>query len=64
MKLLRGNGKELIVREVGDNILVRYVAGSVPIKLNGIEILEDDAARDRVRELLSVGMRLKKDDEL
>jgi hypothetical protein len=49
-KLLKCEGKVLEVREVGD-VIYSLQANGVPLKCNGWRILEDDAARDLVREL-------------
>jgi hypothetical protein len=55
MKLIHSTGKELTVRDVGP-VIFRLTAGPVPIKRNGWSIVEDDVARDVLRELLSLGI--------
>ena len=55
MKLLHGNGKELTVYDLGPAVY-RLRAGRVPIKLHGWMILEDDEAREKVRELLAADL--------
>ncbi len=57
MKLLYGNGKVLEARDVGP-VLVRFRAraGGPPIKYNGWEILDDDAARTRLEEVRATGL--------
>jgi hypothetical protein len=49
-KLVKCDGKLLEVRDVGD-VICTLAANGAPIKLHGTVILEDDAARDLVREL-------------
>jgi hypothetical protein len=56
MKLLTCNGRELEVRDVGP-VVYRLVAGEVPIKLHGRFAMDDDAARDLLRELIEAGAR-------
>ena len=56
VKLLTSNGRELEVRDVGP-VVYRLVAGDVPIKLHGRFVLDDDAARDLLRELREAGAR-------
>lgn len=57
MKLVRGNGKEVTVRDIGPVLMtIRSRSGGPPIKHNKWQILEDDAARDLVRELLQTGL--------
>ena len=56
MKLLTCNGRELEVRDVGP-VVYRLLAGDVPIKLHGRFVLDDDAARDLLRELREAGAR-------
>lgn len=55
MKLVWCDGRTLEVRDLGP-VLYTLRAGTVPIKLNGYEILEDDQARDLLRELLATGL--------
>ena len=50
MKLIYSNGRELICYEVRP--VYRITTTSVPIKHNGYKILDDDAARAILRELL------------
>lgn len=56
MKLVKCNGKLLEVRDCGP-IIFRLAAlpGGPPIKVNGYHIMEEDAARDLLRDLLSLG---------
>jgi len=44
------------VRDVGPAVY-RLLAGDVPIKLHGRFVLDDDAARDLLRELREAGAR-------
>ena len=57
MKLLYGNGKVLECRDVGP-VLVRFLARAdgPPIKHNGYEILDDDAARARLEAVRETGL--------
>lgn len=55
MKLIHSTGSELTVRDVGP-VVFRLRAGRVPLRHNGWRILEDDAARDLLRELLACGL--------
>jgi hypothetical protein len=55
LKLIRSNGRELEVREVGPAIF-RLHARNVPIKLNGWRIVGDEEARSIVREQLATGL--------
>lgn len=57
MKLLYGNGKVLEARDVGA-VLVRFRVrnGGPPIKINGYELLSDDAARARLKEVRATGL--------
>jgi hypothetical protein len=48
--MLRGTGRELEVYDVAGPIF-RLTATVVPIKCHGAFVLEDDAARELVREL-------------
>jgi hypothetical protein len=50
-KILRCNGRHLEVRDVGP-VIYELAANSVPIKLHGTFLLEDDAARELVRQLV------------
>jgi hypothetical protein len=54
MKLIRCNGRELEVRDVGP-VVYRLAASAVPIKLHGWRILEDDAARELLRQVQEAG---------
>ena len=57
MKLFVGTGKLLEVRDAGPVLIaLRASSGGPPIKEHGLRLLEDDAARERVRELLASGM--------
>ena len=53
MKLVSSNGKILEVRDAGP-VIFRLTAGVVPIKFNGKHLMEDDAARDLLRDLLAL----------
>lgn len=55
MKLIKSTGAVLEVRDVGP-VVFRLRAGAIPIKRNGWQIVEDDAARDILRELLALGI--------
>ena len=55
VKLLSGDGKVFEVRDVGP-VLFRLTAGAVPIKFNDRIVVEDDVAREKVRELLASGL--------
>jgi hypothetical protein len=52
MKLVKCNGKKLVVYDVG-KVRFELVAGTTPIKLNGTILLDDDKARELVRELIA-----------
>lgn len=52
MKLLHGNGRKLEVYDLADPVF-RLTATTVPIKCHGAFVLEDDAARELVRELVA-----------
>jgi hypothetical protein len=52
MKLLRGNGRELEVYDLADPVF-RMTATAVSIKCRGSFVLEDDAARELLRELVA-----------
>jgi hypothetical protein len=54
MKLLRCNGRELEVRDVGP-VVCRLAAGAAPIKLHGWHLLDNDAARALLRDLVEAG---------
>jgi hypothetical protein len=56
VKLLIGNGAMVEVRNVGPVVMtLRSRPGGPPVKLHGAEVLEDDAARARLRDLLATG---------
>jgi len=55
MKLVYSNGTILEARDVGP-VVFRLRAGPIPIKVNGYQILEDDAARALLRDLLALGV--------
>lgn len=55
MKLIRSTGLVLEVRDVGP-VIFRLTAGAVPIKANGYAVVEDDEARDRLRDLMRSGL--------
>lgn len=55
MKLIHSTGALLEVRDAGP-VVFRLRAGEVPIRLNGWFLLEEDAARDVLRELLASGL--------
>lgn len=52
MKLIVSNGKHLEVRDVSD-VIFRLTANSIPINKHGYFLLEDNEARDLLRELLN-----------
>ena len=54
MKLVRGTGKFIEVRDVGP-VLMKFVEteDSGPVKFNGWQIMEDEEARKVVRGLLA-----------
>jgi hypothetical protein len=54
MKLIKSNGKRLEVRDVGP-VIYTLIAGTTPIKCNGYFILEDEIAREVVRDLKKYG---------
>jgi hypothetical protein len=54
MKLLVGNGHTLTVYDLGEPIM-RLRAVGAPIKLHGYHLLEEDRARERLREVLAAG---------
>lgn len=54
MKLIHSNGAVLEVRDVS-GVIFRLRAGEVPIKVNGYQLLEDEPARDLLRDLLATG---------
>ncbi len=55
MKLIHSTGAVLEVRDVGP-VIFRLRAGAAPIKRNGWEIVDNDAAREILRELLALGI--------
>jgi hypothetical protein len=56
VKLVRGNGREVTVRDVGPVLMtIRSRPDGPPIKVNGWQVLEDDDARHLVRHLLQSG---------
>lgn len=56
MKLLVGDGRTLVVYDLGPIVMrVTTRPGGPPIKLNGRFVLDDDAARATIRAILSVG---------
>ncbi len=55
MKLIHSNGAILEVRDLGP-VVFRLRAATVPIKVNGYRMIEDDAARGLLRELLACGL--------
>lgn len=54
MKLVYSNGKKLEVYDLGSPVIA-FRAHEVPLKYNGYRIVQDDAARDIVREVLKSG---------
>jgi hypothetical protein len=57
MKLVTSNGKLLEVRDAGAVVYrVRQRDGGPPIKVNGKFLMDDDAARGVLRELLETRM--------
>jgi hypothetical protein len=55
MKLLRGNGKFLEVYNIPDPPVMRLEAFGAPLMFHGWALLEDDAARERLREIMAPG---------
>lgn len=55
MKLVYSNGRVLEVRDAGP-VLMRLRAGTCPIRFNGYHLLEDEAAREQLRDLLASGL--------
>lgn len=55
MKLLYGNGSVLEVRNVSEVIYRIRAGNNIPIKFNGYRILEDDAAREALKDVLELG---------
>jgi hypothetical protein len=51
MKLLRCDGRCLEVRDVGP-VIYELEAGVLPIKLHGTFVVDDDVARDWLRQLI------------
>lgn len=64
MKLVRSNGRELEVYDVAGPVY-RITATALPIKCNGYFLIDDDQARDLVRDLVKLqgqgGARLSED---
>ncbi len=54
MKLIHSTGAVLEVRDAGP-VIFRLHAGEVPIKVNGYRLLDDEPARDLLRDLLATG---------
>jgi len=55
MKLIECNGKHLTVRDVGPP-LMKLSAAAIPLKYNGKHLLDDDAARRIIRDLLDTNL--------
>lgn len=57
MKLLWGDGRTLEARDVGP-VIVRFKAktNGPPIKHHGFELLDDDAAREKLRAIQATGL--------
>lgn len=57
MKLLEGNGLRLRVWDVASEPVYELAArpGGPPIKLNGMHLLDDAAARERLADLVRTG---------
>lgn len=56
MKLVRCNGHQLTVYDLGEPLMVICTRpDGPPIKHNGTAILEDEAARDILKDLLRSG---------
>jgi hypothetical protein len=58
MKLVYSNGKKLVVYDLCDPVITIH-AGAVPIKYNGYRIVNDDIARNILREALKSGLYTK-----
>lgn len=56
MKLVSSNGKELTVRDLGpERMKLVPSPGAPPIKVNGDFIMDDEAAREKVRAIVATG---------
>ena len=56
MKLLVGNGRTLEVRDLSPILIqIRARANGPPIKVNGCRLMEDEEAREILRELIGSG---------
>lgn len=55
MKLLRGNGKFVEVYDVPGPAILRLNAVGAPLMLHGWKLLEEDAARELLREIMAPG---------
>lgn len=51
MKLLRCNGRELLVYDIGEKPVFRLKAQYGPIRCHGTFLLEDAVAREWIRQL-------------
>lgn len=57
MKWLYSNGRTLVVRDVGP-VLMELRAAGVPLRCRD-EVLDDEVARERLREILATGLYQK-----
>lgn len=51
MKLLRSNGRVLEIHDIGP-ILMRISTINLPLKENGLHILDDDQVREKVQAII------------
>lgn len=56
MKLVRSDGRELTVRDVGPVIYRLLHAPGIPTPIVASEIMEDDAARELCHDLAALGI--------
>jgi len=56
MKLIYSNGKVLKVYEINEQPLLIIQMRDIPIKINGYQIIDDDSAREKLKDLLRTGL--------
>lgn len=54
-KLIHCNGKVLSAYDISDEPIMTLRAGSVPIKFNGYRIMQDDEAREMLKDFIRFG---------
>ena len=59
VKLIHCNGKLLRCFDMSDEPILTLRAGEVPIKFNGYHIMEDDDAREALKDLIRSGLHTK-----